>query len=289
VATRSANTEKQRPVRRLLGRLIKAPAAFAVLWPVLLIVGGYAAWHRWGAVHVAGKYSGIDPTLIQVTAPPAHVRTNVVKTVYRDTAMEGLSILDRQATAKIASAFSMHPWVRKVIGVRKLPGGQIDVRLEYRTPVAMVHVYKPNDPDNRSYFFPVDGEGVLLPGNEFAEAETRNYIYIEVPDVYTSNAVGTPFGDAAVEAASALASVLSPYREKTQIRSIGIHGDPRQTEVLQMELTMQSGARMTWGSPPGNEVPGEPTVQMKLKSLLGADLRQDADLRVASPAQAIQR
>tara|TARA_Y100000385_G_scaffold286060_1_gene347260 strand:+ start:545 stop:1366 length:822 start_codon:yes stop_codon:yes gene_type:complete len=273
----------------LLGRLIKAPAAFAVLWPVLLIVGGYAAWHRWGAVHVAGKYSGIDPTLIQVTAPPAHVRTNVVKTVYRDTAMEGLSILDREATAKIASAFSMHPWVRKVIGVRKLPGGQIDVRLEYRTPVAMVHVYKPNDPDNRSYFFPVDGEGVLLPGNEFAEAETRNYIYIEVPDVYTSNAVGTPFGDAAVEAASALASVLSPYREKTQIRSIGIHGDPRQTEVLQMELTMQSGARMTWGSPPGNEVPGEPTVQMKLKSLLGADLRQDADLRVASPTQAIQR
>lgn len=285
----SANSEKQRPVRRLLGRLIKAPAAFAVLWPVLLIVGGYAAWHRWGAVHVAGKYSGIDPTLIQVTDPPAHVRTNVVLTVYRDTAMEGLSILDRQATAKIASAFSMHPWVRKVIGVRKLPGGKIDVRLEYRTPVAMVHVYKPNDPDNRSYFFPVDGEGVLLPGNEFAEAETRNYIYIEVPDVYTSNAVGTPFGDAAVEAASALASVLSPYREKTQIRSIGIHGDPRQTEVLQMELTMQSGARMTWGSPPGNEVPGEPTVQMKLKSLLGVDLRQDADLRVASPAQVIQR
>ena len=27
--------------------------------------------------------------------------------------------------------------------------------------------------ENRSYFFPVDGEGVLLPGNEFAEAETR--------------------------------------------------------------------------------------------------------------------
>ncbi len=289
MATRSANSEKQRPLRRLRGRLIDAPAAFAGLWPVLLIVGGCAAWHRRGAVHFAGKYSGIDPTLIQVTSPPAHVRTNVVKTVYRDTAMEGLSILDRQATAKIASAFSMHPWVRKVIGVRKLPGGQIDVRLEYRTPVAMVHVYKPNDPDNRSYFFPVDGEGVLLPGNEFAEAETRNYIYIEVPDVYTSNAVGTPFGDTAVEAASALASVLSPYREKAQIRSIGIHGDPRQTEVLQMELTTQSGARMTWGSPPGNEVPGEPTVQMKLKSLLGADLRQDADLRVASPAQAMQR
>ena len=289
MAIRSANSEEQRLMRRMLGRLVKAPAALAVLWPVLLIVGGYVAWHRWGATHVAGKYSGIDPTLIKVTEPPPHVRTNIVKTVYRDTAMEGLSILDRQATAKIASAFSMHPWVRKVIGVRKLPGGEIDVRLEYRTPVAMVHVYKPNDPENRSYFFPVDGEGVLLPGNEFAEAETRNYIYIEVPDVYTSNAVGTPFGDSAVEAASALASVLSPYREQAQIRSIGIHGDPRQTEVVQMELTMQSGARMTWGSPPGNEAPGEPTVQMKLKSLLAAGRRQDADLRVASPVPSLQR
>ena len=203
--------------------------------------------------------------------------------------MDGLSILDRQATAKIASAFSMHPWVRKEVGVRKLPGGRIDVRLEYRKPVAMVHVYKPNDPENRSYFFPVDGEGVLLPGNEFAEAETRNYIYIEVPNVYTSNAVGTPFGDASVEAASALAAILFPYREQTQIRSIGIHGDPRQTDVLQMELTMQSGARMTWGSPPGSEVPGEPTAQMKLKSLLAADQRENTDLRVASPAQSIQR
>jgi len=289
VAMRSADAEKYRPIRRLLGRLIKAPAAFAVVWPLLLIVGGYVAWHRWGAVHVAGKYSGIDPTMIQVTEPPSHVRTNLVKTVYRDTAMDGLSILDRQATAKIASAFSMHPWVRKVVGVRKLPGGKIDVRLEYRKPVAMVHVYKPNDPENRSYFFPVDGEGVLLPGNEFAEAETRNYIYIEVPNVYTSNAVGTPFGDASVEAASALAAILFPYREQTQIRSIGIHGDPRQTDVLQMELTMQSGARMTWGSPPGSEVPGEPTAQMKLKSLLAADQRENTDLRVASPAQSIQR
>ena len=52
---------------------------------------------------------------------------------------------------------------------------------------------------------------------------------------------------------------------------------------------MQSGARMTWGSPPGNEAPGEPTVQMKLKSLLAADRRQDADLRVASPVPSLQR
>jgi hypothetical protein len=244
-----------------------------------LVIGGYAAWHRWGSVHVASKYSGIDPTLIQVTAPPPYVRSNVVKAVYRDTAMEGLSILDRQATAKIASAFSMHPWVRNVVNVRKLPGGAINVRLEYRTPVAMVHVFKPNDRDSRSYFFPVDGEGVLLPTSEFAQAETRKYLYIEVPGVYSTNAVGTRFGDHRVEAAASLAEVLAPCREQAQIRSIGVHGDPRQVDVPQLELTTHGGTRFFWGSPPGSELPGERTVQMKLRDLLATDGSKNADLR----------
>ena len=174
MAMRSANSEKPRPVRDLLRRLIKAPAALSVLWPAILILGGYVAWHRWGAIHVAKQYGGIDPTLIQVTDPPSYVRTNVVKSVYRDTAMEELSLLDRQATAKIASAFSMHPWVRKVVSVRKLPGGVIDIRLEYREPVAMVHVFKP-DP-NRYWQLLFSRRwrwGCLLPTSEFARGRNK--------------------------------------------------------------------------------------------------------------------
>ena len=289
MAMRSADTDEHRPIRRLLRRLIKAPAALSILWPVLLVIGGYVAWHRWGSIHVANQYSGIDPTLIQVNDPPPFVRTNVIKAVYRDTAMDGLSLLDRQATAKIASAFSMHPWVRNVVGVRKLPGGVIDVRLEYRKPVAMVHVFKPDPADTRSYFFPVDGEGVLLPPSEFAQAETRDYIFIEVPGVYSTNAVGTLFGDRRVEAAARLAEVLAPFREVAQLRSIGVHGDPRQTDVPQLELTTQSGSRLFWGSPPGSELPGEPTVQMKLRALQSAEGSTNADLRMASPMRSLQR
>lgn len=284
MAMRSPDSEQQhRPIRDLIRRLIKAPAALSILWPALLIIGGYVGWHRWGSVHVADQYGGIDPTLIEVTEPPPFVRTNVVKAVYRDTAMEGLSLLDRQATAKIASAFSMHPWVRNVVSVRKLPGGVIAVRLEYREPVAMVHVFKPDPTDTGSYFFPVDGEGVLLPTSDFAQAETRQYVHIEVPDAYSTNAIGTPFGDHRVEAAARLAEILAPYREQTQLRSIGVHGDPRQTEVPQLELTTHGGARWFWGSPPGAELPGERTVQMKLRRMLSADSSKNVDLRMASP------
>jgi len=277
---RSPNAEKRRPIRALLRRLIKAPAAFAVLWPALLIIGGYAAWHRWGAVQITQQYSGIDPTLIQVTPPPDHIRTDVVSTVYRDTAMEGLSLLDRQATAKIASAFSMHPWVRNVAAVRKLPGGVIDVRLEYREPVAMVHVFKPGDEANRSYFFPVDSEGVLLPTNEFAPADTIKYLFIEVPGVYSTNALGTPFGDRRVEAAAKLAGILKDFREAASLRSIGVHGDPRQIETPQLEVVTHSGSRHMWGSPPGEELPGEPTVSMKVQQLLKVSQDESVDLRM---------
>ncbi|MEM8668282.1 MAG: hypothetical protein AAGG48_12265 [Planctomycetota bacterium] len=278
---RSADDERPRPIRDLLRRLIKAPAAFSVLWPALLIIGGYVAWHRWGSVHVAARYSGIDPTRIEITPPPEYVRSNIVKAVYRDTAMEGLSLLDRQATAKIAAAFSMHPLIRQVTGVRKLPGGTIDVRLEYRSPVAMVHVFKPDRNDTRSYFFPVDGEGILLPDTEFAPAEIPNYLYIEIPDVYSTNDAGTPFGDRRVEAAARLAEILQPLRDQAMLRSIGVHGGSWQSDTPQLELTTDSGARLFWGSPPGSELPGEPTVTMKLRTLLAVDKSQNADLRMA--------
>ena len=289
MAMRSPEDDKPRPIRDLIRRLIKAPAALSVLWPVLLVVCGYAAWHRWGSVHVANQYGVIDPTKIRVTEPPPYVRANVVKAVYSDTAMEGLSLLDRQATAKIASAFSMHPWVRKVVGVRKLPGGVIDVRLDYREPVAMVHVFKPDERDTRSYFFPVDGEGILLPTTEFARADTRNFLYIEVPGVYTTNPIGARFGDSRVEAAARLASVLAPHREAADLRSIGVFGDPRQMEVPQLELTTQDGSRIYWGSPPGAELPGEPTVTMKVQRLLSADRSKLSDLRIATPISPTQR
>ena len=281
MAMRSPDAERRRPIRDLLRRLIKAPAALSIFWPAMLLLGGYAAWHRWGAEHVAQKYSGIDPDMIQVTEPPPFVRTDVVQTVYRDTAMEGLSLLDRQATAKIASAFSLHPWVRNVIGVRKLPGGAIDIRLEYRQPVAMVHVFKPDPGDALSYFFPVDGDGVLLPTSDFARSETNQFLHVEVPGVYSTNAVGTPFGDQRVEAAAALAEVLAPYRQEAELHSISVLGDPRLSEIPQLELTRANGTRVFWGSPPHSDIPGEPTVQMKLRQLLDSDPGRDTDLRMA--------
>lgn len=273
---RSEDQDEHRPIRFLLRRLITAPAALAALWPLLLLVAGFVAWQQWGREHVAPEFQGVDRSRISVTEPPPHVRTDLVATVYQDTAMEGLSLLDRQATAKIASAFSMHPWVRSVTGVRKLPGGRVDVLLEYRWPVAMVQVFKPHSSDKTVFFFPVDGEGVLLPSNEFSRSDTLQYLHIEVPGAWTTSPVGSPFGDARVAAAARLAELLAPYREAAQLRAISVHGDPRQSSVPQLEVTRQDGTRFAWGSPPGMELAGETSPRLKLEALLGTEVRNVA-------------
>ncbi|WP_419195147.1 cell division protein FtsQ/DivIB [Novipirellula herctigrandis] len=284
-----SDRDRPRPIRDLLRRLIVAPAALSFIWPVLLILCGYMAWDRWGAEHVASKYYGVELAKIRITDRPIFVRTDVTETVFRDTALDQLSLLDAQATAKIASAFATHPWIRRVISVRKLPGGTVDVHVEYRNPVAMVLVAKPAPKESGSFFCPIDGNGILLPTSEFAPSETLDYIHIEVPDVYPTGVVGGAFGDVRVEAAARLAGVLARHRDQTRIRSIGVHGDLRQNDVPLLELTTTDNRRVLWGSPPGLEQRGERTVEMKLQKLLSGDKIPNSDLRIATmPEESVQ-
>lgn len=292
-----------RPVRDLLRRLIKAPAALSILWPALLFLASYLAWHNWGAERVATQLYGIDRSLVRINEPPGYIREDIVETVYRDSAMGDLSLLDPQATAKIASAFSIHPWVREVVSVRKRPAGHVEVLAEYRHPVAMV-IHREssrlggsstgtgsfgaassdgNRPPGRNgiLYLPVDRDGIVLPTDDFARAETRDYIHIDVPGVTTAQKfVGESYGDRRVEAAARLAAALAEYRERIGIRSIAARADLRGDAATQLELIMFDGKRLFWGRSPGQEREGEATAAMKLQALLDTPAA-DTDLRHA--------
>lgn len=256
------------PIRHLLQRLIHAPAVLALLWPVLLVVGGYLAWHRWGAEHVSRKFYGLDLAMIHVTERPEHITTDIIDVVYRDTQLDQLSLIDPAATARIASAFASHPWVSRVVAVRKLPGGKVDVHLQYREPVAMVFVISRHpDVPGRS-FFAVDQEGVLLPTTEFSREHTMRYLHIEIPDVYPTGGVGSSFGDPRIVGAAQLAALLGPYREPLNLRSIQLHDSSRMSPVPQYQLVPHDGEPIFWGSVPGREGPGEPKADLKLRELL---------------------
>lgn len=254
----------------------------AMLWPVLLVIGGYVAWHRWGAEHVSQKFYGLDMGMIHVTQRPEHISADITAAVYRDSKLDQLSLIDPAATARIASAFAAHPWVSRVVAVRKLPGGNVDVHLRYRQPVAMVFVISRHPEVPGRSFFAVDEEGVLLPTTEFSREHTMRYLHIEVPDVYPTGGVGSSFGDPRVTAAAQLAALLAPYREPLNLRSIQTHGSSRTAPAPQFQLLTLDGQARFWGSAPGEEGFDEPKAEVKLHELLK---NQPELASAASPAR----
>ena len=262
------NQESQRPARRILQRLVKAPAAWAMVWPAALVIGGYVAWQNWGAQHVAKKYYAITPEKMHVTARPDYIDTDIAPTVYSDSRLDQLSMLDPSAAGRIASAFSFHPWVHRVLAVSKLPGGEVDVHVQYRRPVAMVFVISRHSEVQGRSFFAIDEEGVLLPTKEFSREETMNYVHIEVPDVYPTGGVGSTFGDARITGAAKVAAAIEPHRAILKLKSIRLDETSRTAPVPQYEFSTSDGRDFFWGSPPGEEMYGEPKSDIKIRQLI---------------------
>ncbi|QDV67704.1 Cell division protein FtsQ [Rosistilla carotiformis] len=267
---------------------IKAPAALAFLWPVLLVTGGYLAWHRWGADQINRRYNALNIEQVQISPPPDYIRSNVIESVFRATDLTKVSLMDLQATAQIANAFATSPWVESVRRVQKTSTGNVDVHVAYRRPVAMVKVVSRHPEVDGMSFFPVDGHSVLLPTDDFSRADTLNYIHIIVQrDTYPISGVGSKFGDTKVADAALLAMLLSPYRESLGIEAITItQRAPHDERPQLLNLVMKNGKQIVWGSAPGKELNNEPHASVKLQALLKDSNRSLNDLHVAQPLAA---
>jgi hypothetical protein len=302
MAKRKEDTD-HRPIRRLLVRLIKAPAAWSLVWPMVLLIGSYFAYKHWYADHLTQQFGQLSTEQIQISPPHRFVRTDLVEEVYQSTRLWELSPLDPRATAKLASAFASHPWIRHVRSVRKLPGGVIDLHLDYREPVAVFHLTGdqawlkqieryladlgyPLDGGTNDLYFPLDGEGVMLPTEHMTLADTNELIQIEVWEVFPTGNEGTPFGDRRVESAALLAKLLAAVEDRVRVSKITVSGDPRWNLVPQLELVTTNNTHLVWGSPPGMEQPNERNAKAKLKDLLTGRFVPGADLRIADRAPA---
>ncbi|MCA9137230.1 MAG: hypothetical protein KDB00_10735 [Planctomycetales bacterium] len=295
---KDSNDTDHRPIRRILRRMIKAPAVWSLLWPMLLLIGSYVAYSRWFAPRMVAQYGTLDPAAVTLSPAHEYVRTDLVSEVYRDTRLSELSPLDRRVTEKLASAFVSNPWVKHVRSVRKLPGGKIEIDVDYRRPVAVFHLTGDKEwlqtiddylasigaaiqggADNA--YFPLDGDGVLLPTEKMTSEDTRNLIHIEVSRVFPTGTKGTPFGDRRVESAALLAKLLDAVRDNVRVAKIVVSGDPRFNLVPELELTLGDGTQLFWGSPPGMEQPNERDARAKLADLLSGNYVSGSNLKIS--------
>ena len=187
------------------------------------------------------------------------------------------SLLDRTLVADLAADFAQHPWIETVDRVEKTRQGRVIVQVTYRTPVAMIETIRG--------LLPVDANGVLLPSQDFSEAESKQLPRLEGIKSLPNGDPGQPWGDPIVAAGAKLCRELVPkgtldshwthFGLKTVIAPPPPKTAPTDIpEPLVFQLVTkgteqgnyQDGRLIIWGRAPGDDTL-EPTVDQKLGRL----------------------
>ena len=268
-------------VRILLRPQHRGPILAAVLVGAAL-AGLLYAWQRWGEPGLNPAEYTVTLDRIVVTPQPAWIHADVKAEVLRSAGSTQLNLRDPQLVEALAAAFSLHPWVEKVIRVQKHYPARVDVELEYRRPVAAVEVASQKEP---GLLF-IDAQGVLLPSADFAQGQAKDFLRIVAGNETPASVYGTPWGSERIAGAARVAAAW----EETGGKNEGVRSQesgvtaagPKRWQKLRLyrivplqsssgeisyELRTAAGARIVWGAAPGSEPSGEPSPEQKIAAL----------------------
>src|SRR5438128_885672 len=129
---------------------------------------------------------------IQCLPPPGMSRADFLDEVqYLASLPRQLPLLDEDLPARLRGAFARHPWVEKVADVVVKAPREVEVRLQYRTPVLRVRF--------KDEWRAVDSGGILLP----KQAPTAGLPELGGEASAPRGPAGTRWRDPRVEAAAA--------------------------------------------------------------------------------------
>lgn len=258
-------------LRERLARRGPGIGAAAVL--VAAVVAGLWLWSRYGERARGHGEFVLVPDQVMVRGVAPWVRSDVKAEALRTASLDhGLPLDDPHLERRLARAFEMHPWVRRVVAVRTRHPAAADVEIECREPVAMVGV--------EGGLLAVDGEGVVLPSGDFDAATAARFPKIRGIASSPQGPEGTPWGDEAVVEGAALAAAIGPEWEPLSL----VECRPTlEQNVRCWELVADGGRTFRFGSAPGSEAEGEPTAAVKIGRLRtaarGAEGAEPVDLR----------
>lgn len=241
---------------------------------VIAAVAGGFAWERFGPdVRQRADYL-LQPEDVVLSGQPAWVKGDITAEVLRDASLDTqLPLDDPELARRIARAFDVHPWVRSVDRVEVTSPAAAHVSITFREPVAMVRV--------AGGLLPVDGEGVVLPSDDFTPEEAAAYPVVGGVRSLPQGPAGSAWGDPAVEEAVAVVAVTRP--EWGPLGLVECRLAEGGTAGL-WELVTDAGIPITFGRSPGKEAAWEPGMAEKIGALqqLGANgpVAEPADLRV---------
>jgi hypothetical protein len=272
------------PARRPL--LLRPKVWASLLLLAALAVVSHLAWQRYGASVARHPQYQLSAERIQITPQPSWIHSDVKSEVLRDSGLVGsVSVLDDSdvLVRRVRDAFEFHPWVARVVGIRKRLPAELDIELEYRRPVAAVET---SDGHNIT-LTPIDASGVRLPEADFTDVECRY-----LPRI--SGASGRPltgeaWEDPRVLGAARLAAGLADVWQKLRLVQIlpsqqpRLHGDER---FYTFEILSSGGTHIVWGAAPNEEpMAGESNFAVKRQRLLQYATEQGLLDSIDGPAQ----
>lgn len=207
------------------------------------------------------EYQIETKNLALIPAPPHYVPIDIIDQVIRQNELpDQISLLDQNLVKTVAEAFQKHPWVQKVVSVRKT--NTVEVEVLFRKPAAMIEL--------KQGLFPVDNEGVFLPPEDFSVSDARRYPIVTGIRSLPEGPAGTSWGDLTVTGAAQLAEALGPHWKELDI--VSIEAPPRTTAKLSLDdliyrLITTGGSEIVWGRSPKSQRRGELRVDQKIGKL----------------------
>lgn len=266
----------QKMLRRVKGPLGDGgPGVLVTCLVAVCIVGAIAyTWKTWGHLVAGSSRYHVTEESVEIPETPNWISqtTDVKKEVFDEGLLNETSALDPHAATKIAQAFELNAWVKKVDRVTKSAPNRVKIELEFRRPIAVVWIQVSEETGG---WEPIDGEGVVLPEDLFHEDRSRIEQYLRIvaqnsPSVPKD--VGIAWPDDRIQQAATLAALLEHLWMDWGIDNIYITRSLTDgTPIFSLRVGRET--KVVWGSGPGHEVGAELTAMQKL-ALIGEYLKQ---------------
>lgn len=195
----------------------------------------------------------------QQTWVPAAVRADLTQIVKASVAMNPFDVgsLERTHDRLISTG-----WFTDVDGVRRTPGGVIDVAGDWRTPAAVV------SREGRDYLVGVDTAVMRMPEGSAAPTgmfRILNPLADAPRDPDTGQILyGRSWHFDDVQHAIDLLELVARLPQADSIIAVDLADYPRKGRLL---LITSTGCRLVWGAPLDEPVPGEVSVERKMAHL----------------------
>ena len=230
-----------------------------------LLAGGWWAVWCYGGVgrHVlSGEGYVLSADDIEVVPNVPRIDAHVREDAFRNACVDGPpSILDEDLTERIRNAFSMEPWVAKVVRVTKHHPPCVRVEVVYRRPVCVVEV--------GDDLHLVDVHGVQLPAMDYSPTEIGRFPRLRGIDTRPLGIVGEYWGDPRIVGGAEIAEALEKEWDHLQLSHITPAPNPAGSAIDEHNYVLFTlrGSRVHWGRPPGSDAPGELSTAEKIARL----------------------